>query len=164
MSAWNERAEHEEAANALAAFRAASELVALDNPGAFVRVRAFGDAGALFALEGEYDLARVKKLRLRAELSPGDAPRPSCEDDTPKKGVFVVPVDRFQLDVRFDALKKYELASDAEVARLETPVHAARKNAQFAIYDLEQNVGFLFGFEGARPVLLALDAVIPCSA
>lgn len=163
-SAWNAAADQGGSGSELGAFRAEDGLVALDNPGAFVRLRAFDGIEGLFALEGDYDLARLKKVRLRPELTKGDAPVPSCEDDSPAQGVFLVPMRRFQLDLRFGALKQYELASDAEIARLRGPVEAALEKARYAVYDLEHNVGFLFGLEGEKPVLLGVDAVVPCSA
>lgn len=163
-TAWNAFAEKGGSGSALGSFRAESALVALDNPGAFVTLRTFEGIEGLFALEGDYDLARLKKVRLRPELTKGDAPLPSCEDDSPAQGVFLVPMRRFQLDLRFGALKQYELASDAEIARLRGPVEAALEKARYAVYDLEHNVGFLFGLEGEKPVLLGVDAVVPCSA
>lgn len=163
-SAWNAAADQGGSGSELGAFRAEDGLVALDNPCAFVRLRAFEGVEGLFALDGEYDLARLKKVRLRPELMRGDAPPPTCEGDPSVKGVFLVPVRRFELDLRFGALRQYELASEEEIARLRGVVDAARAKAHYAVYDLEQNVGFLFGFEGEKPVLLGVDAVIPCSA
>lgn len=148
----------------LAQFRAQSGLIAFDNPGAFVQMRLLQSAADLQTLEGEYDLARLKNVRLSPELEPGEAPAQNCEDDVPTKGTFQAPVDRFRLDVRFRALGEYDLAPPAEISRLEGPTKAASEAARYAIYDLESNVGFLFGIEEGRVVLLAIDAVIPCSA
>lgn len=145
-------------------FHARNGLIALDNPGAFVQMRLLQSVAELQALEGHYDLARLKGVRLNAELEAGDAPARSCEEDVPNKGTYRAPVDRFLLEPRFRALSEYDIAPPAEVSRLEGPTQAASEAARYAIYDLDSNVGFLFGDEGGRIVLLAIDAVIPCSA
>jgi hypothetical protein len=148
----------------LARFRAQSGLLGLDNPGAFVRVRHFSGTEALRALEGEYDLARLKGIVLRPVLASGEAPRPSCETEVRASGTFIAPPERLLLDKRVAALREYQLASKAEMEQMEPAVQAARTEAQWAIYDLDANVGFLFGKEAGRLVLLAIDAVVPCSA
>lgn len=159
VSAWNGEDEAQ-----LELLRSGDGVLALDNPGAVVRIRHFGGIGELRALEGEHDLARVKRVRLDALLSPGEPPKSKCEEDQALKGTFLAPPDRLMLDERFRALGQHELASNSEIARLQGPVEAARQAARFSVYDLSANVGFLFGEEDGRVVLLAIDAVIPCSA
>lgn len=151
-------------AGRLKTFQARGGLIALDNPGAFVRMRLLRGPEDIQRLEGDYDLARLKRVRLKADLAPGEAPKPSCEDDVRLTGTLRAPADRPLLGVRFRALGEYELASPSEIAQLEGPVKTATETARYAVYDLDANVGFLFGAEGDRMVLLALDAVIPCSA
>jgi hypothetical protein len=151
-------------AQALRPFQARLGLVALDNPGAFVRLRHLSTMAEIRALEGEHDLARLKHVTLRALLQSGDAPKANCETDVRLSGTFVTQVDRVLVEKRFAALREYQLATEDELKKLEPSVQAAKSEAAFAVYDLDANVGFLFGKEEGRFVLLAIDAVIPCSA
>jgi hypothetical protein len=151
-------------AGALRPFQARLGLLALDNPGAFVRLRHLSTMAEIRALEGEHDLARLKHVTLRTALQSGDAPKANCETDLRLSGTFVTSVDRFLLEKRFAALQEYQLAREDEIQKLKPSVEAAKSEAQVAVYDLDANVGFLFGKEEGRLVLLAIDAVVPCSA
>jgi hypothetical protein len=159
VSAWNSRDPKK-----TAPWDPSRGLILIDNPGAFTRLRPTAGIGKLAELEGEFDGARVKIVNLDATLEAAEAPSTDCGAEIPDQGNFVAAPERVKLKLRWEALSKYELASVEEIQALEGPVRHATAAAWFTVYDIRQNVGFLFGREGARTVLLAIDAVFPCSA
>jgi hypothetical protein len=159
VEAWNARDKQ-----ALETFRSSQGLVLMDNPGAFVRLSRVGSVVEIDALEGHFDRARLKSVRLDAAVSPGDAAENNCAVDAKAEGTFQTLPARLRLKDRWAALTRYQLASDLEVEALRAPVENAEAEGRFAFYDLSDNVGFLFGDEQGHLVLLAIDAVVPCSA
>jgi len=159
VKAWND---HDAAL--LNDFRSRHGLVLLDNPGAFVRLSRTVGPAEISALEGHFDRARLKSVRLESELHAGEAPESDCTSDAKGQGTYRASPARLRVKERWQALARYELASPLEIEDLRGSVENAEQNARFAVYDLANHVGFLFGQEGANLVLLAIDAVVPCSA
>ena len=158
-SAWNARD-----SVALARFNAAQGLLVLDNPGAFVRLRSFTNIAGFFAEAGPYDGNRVPQHQFSLSYSPDAAPKVSCESDVLPQGVFLAETGRAQVADRYKALTTYELADEKTIEKLRPVVDQAKQVRGFAVYDLKQSVGFLFSTHGGRPTLVAIDAVVPCSA
>ena len=158
-SAWNSRD-----AAALARFDAAEGLLVLDNPGAFVRLRRFANIADLFAQAGPYDGNRVPQLQLQSSYSTEAAPQITCENDVQPQGTFLTETGRAQVAVRYEALTTYELADAKTIEALRPVVDQAQLVRGFAVYDLTQSVGFVFSTQGGRATLVAIDAVVPCSA
>jgi hypothetical protein len=150
---------------ALAEWSLGPGLLLLDNPGAFTRVALLSDVPALLHMEGRYDGARVQGLPLVASVTAGSIPQASCEEpSTSRQGTFIGPTDGAFLTVYVDAMEEYELAPAAVVARLREVVAASKDVEKFLVYDTKNEVRFLFGIVDGRAKLLAVDAVIPCSA
>ena len=158
-SAWNARD-----AAALAQFDAPEGLLVLDNPGAFVRLRSFANIAGLFAEAGPYDGNRVPQLQLPSSYSTDAAPQTTCENDDQPQGTFLAETGRAQVAVRYEALSTYELADAKTIEALRPVVDQAKLVRGFAVYDLTQSVGFIFSTQGGRATLVAIDAVVPCSA
>lgn len=150
--------------SALAGFTTDDGLLVLDNPGAFVRVERFASIAALKALPGNFDRARLKEVRLKPSWSSEPLASPDCSELMTQSGVHRAAVERFRLSIRVKGLIDAEVLSKQEGALLVDQAMAIESTARFAVYDLDNNVGFLFGGEGGRLRLLAIDAVIPCSA
>lgn len=158
-SAWNARD-----AAALARFSADQGLVVLDNSGAFVRLRRFESIAKFFSQAGPHDGNRVPQLQFAPSPSPDAAPEVSCESDVLPKGTFFAETGRAKVAARYDALTTYQLADAKTVEDLRPVVDQAKLVRGFAVYDLSQSVGFIFSTQGGRVTLVAIDAVVPCSA
>lgn len=140
-------------------------MLLLDNPGAFVRVKNLAGASALHSLEGTYDGARVKTATLPEVLDAGPIPKVQCEDSPEvKSGVFLGDDDGAYLQKFIDALEQYELAPPAEVAKIREVFAKSSGYERFMAADTKQSLKFLFGKKDGNVVLLAVDAVVPCSA
>lgn len=148
----------------LASYEPEDGLLLLDNPGAFVRLRSIAGLKELAREASPHDGNRVFALDFSPQLEPGEAPLTTCESDEPLRGTFVTPSDRAKLTLRFQAAIEYELLKSGEAEALRPLVVNVEQKAIFAIYDLNQSVGFVFAKQGSQIKLLAIDAVIPCSA
>jgi hypothetical protein len=157
--AWNARD-----SVALARFNAAQGLLVVDNPGAFVRLRSFTNIADFFAEAGPYDGNRGPQQQFSLSYSTDAAPKVSCEDDVLPQGVFLAETGRAQVADRYKALTTYDLADEKTIEKLRPVVDQAKQVRGFAVYDLKQSVGFLFSTHGGRATLVAIDAVVPCSA
>lgn len=146
-------------------WNAPSGMLLLDNSGAFVRVRHLAGASALHSLEGTYDGARVKTLTLPEALDTGPIPQVQCEN-TPevKPGVYLGDGDGSYIQKFIDALQEYELAPPDEVTKIREVFAQNAGFERFMAADTKQSLKFLFGKKGGNIVLLAVDAVVPCSA
>lgn len=158
-SAWNARD-----SAALARFDAGDGLLVLDNPGASVQLRGFANIASLFAQAGPYDGNRVPQLQFALSYSTDAAPQISCESDVPPQGTFLTETGRAKVADRYKALTTYELADTKSIEALRPVVDQAKLVRGFAVYDLKQSVGFIFSTHAGRPTLVAIDAVVPCSA
>jgi hypothetical protein len=148
----------------LVPYTPSQDLLVLDNPGAFVRLTAFSSLSAYFTQPNEHDGARVTKLHLSTALKSETAPTANCESGVALTGSYLTTPARAQLVQRVQALADYKLAPADEVARLNALVQVIEAAAVFAVYDLDQSVGFLFAHNANGMSLVAVDAVVPCSA
>lgn len=143
----------------------AQGVLLLDNPGAFVRVRLFDGARALFAQEGGYDGARVQTLKFSKDLTEGSIPRTNCEHDEPlAPGTYLEDSDGARLATVIGAMGEYELAPPEEVARMKAAFEKSSGLTLLTVADTIQSVAFTFAVASQGPVLIAVDAVVPCSA
>ena len=148
----------------LARYEAAQDLLVLDNQGAFVRAQSFISLATFFAQAGEHDAARVPRLRLSSVLTSNAPPVSNCESEVTLSGTFLTGPARAQLTRRVQAVKEYQLAPAEVVERLLPLTQVIEGAAVFAVYDLGQSVGFLFAQNAEGITLVAIDAVVPCSA
>jgi hypothetical protein len=140
-------------------------VLLLDNPGAFVRVTRIESAPSLREQPGEFDGARIKKLTFSHVIDAGDVPQADCAK-TPEVafGTFLGETSGERVSKFIEALEQYDLASPEEVGQLRETWASSSGSERFVVSDTKQSVAFYFGVEGSSVVLLAVDAVVPCSA
>lgn len=152
-------------AQKLATWSAPQGVLLLDNPGAFVRVTRLADAPALREQPGDFDGARIQKLSFSAALDPGEVPSADCAK-TPEvsPGTFLGDTDGQRISKFIEAMGTYDLAPADEVKKLRETWAASSAAKRFVVSDTKQSVAFYFGVSGSKVSLVAVDAVIPCSA
>lgn len=149
----------------LSRWNAAQGVFLLDNPGAFVRVVLYEGLAQLLALPGEYDGARIKSITLNETVDEGPLPSVSCEDpEGLPPGVFLGATDASFVTTYVEAMEEYQLAPKDEAARLLEVEKGYAGFKKFLVHDTRANVSFLFAIAQGETVIVAVNAVIPCSA
>jgi hypothetical protein len=148
----------------LAAWSAPGGVLLLDNPGAFVRVRLLDSQETVYGLEGSFDGARIKAVELSAAIDGRAIPQPTCDDAEYPVGVFLESTDGAYVEKYINALEEYDLAPPQEVDRLRHAFAAPSGKERFLVADTKHHVKFLFEKTEDGVHLLAIDAIVPCSA
>ena len=149
----------------LSRWNAPQGVFLLDNPGAFVRVVVYGGLDEILTLPGEYDGARIKSIALSETVDDGPLPSVSCEvPEGLPKGVFLGATDASFLTTYVEAMAEYQLAPQDEVTRLAEVEKDYASFRKFLVTDTRENVSFLFASAQGKVVVVAINAVIPCSA
>ncbi len=160
VQAWNEKDRQ-----ALSTFSAPSGVLLLDNPGAFRRMQTLPSVESLLDLPGEFDGARIKALSLSEKPEEKPVPEVRCEDDpSVKEGLFLAEAGGDFLLKQLEAELEYELSTKEEVDLKRPVAEAAASAIRFVVADTKHSVKFYFGTVDGAIRLLAVDAVIPCSA
>lgn len=137
----------------------------LDNPGAFVRVQLRAGVPELLTLPGEYDGARIKSALLSETIDEGPLPQVRCEDaEVLPNGVFLGATDASFLATYVTATREYDLAPQDEAAHLAEVERSYAPFKKFLVHDTRANISFLFALAEGAVVVVAVNAVIPCSA
>lgn len=149
----------------LARWNPSEGVLLLDNPGAFIRVERKSGVPELLTLPGEYDGARIKSVHLSEAVDEGPLQKSSCEDpDGLKKGVFLGVTDASFVTTAVKAMDEYDLAPQDQVALLAKVEQTYAVFEKFLVHDTRADVSFVFAVAGEKIVIVAVNAVIPCSA
>jgi hypothetical protein len=149
----------------LARWNPTEGVLLLDNPGAFIRVERKSGVPELLTLPGNYDGARIKSVLLSETVDEGPLQKSSCEEpDGLKKGVFLGVTDASFVTTAVKAMDEYDLAPQDQVTLLAKVEQTYAAFEKFVVHDTRADVSFVFALAGEKIVIIAVNAVIPCSA
>jgi hypothetical protein len=137
----------------------------IDNPGAFTVVKHFESFGEIMEMEGEYDIAHLKVLKVDCDLKNGKKPYYDCEKESwDKEGCFLEEAPESRITYYYETMVEYELA-DSNIVKDEI-ILSKKSDSMIThlVYNTETNVGFYFGKINDEWYLLCIDKVTPCSA
>ena len=136
----------------------------IDNPGAFSVVRHFDSFDEIMKMEGEYDIAYLKVLKVDCDLKNDKKPFYECETGWDKEGCYLEKYPKFKISDYYKTMIEYELTDSNAVKEemdlsLKSEVMIVR-----LVYSTEAPIGFYFVKIDEKWYLLCIDKVTPCSA
>jgi len=136
----------------------------IENPGAFSIVEHFDSFDEIMEMEGEFDIAYLKVLKVDCDLRDGTRPYYDCEKGWDKEGCFLEESPEFKISKYYETMIEYELA-DSNIVK-EDMILSKKSNLIIThlVYNTESTVGFYFGKIDDRWYLLCIDKVTPCDA
>ena len=136
----------------------------IDNPGAFSVVQHFDSFDEIMQMEGEYNIAYLKVLKVDCDLKSGKKPFYECETGWDKEGCYLEMYPKFNISDYYKSMIEYELA-DSNAVKVEMDL-ALKSEVTIArlVYSTEAPIGFYFVKIDEKWYLLCIDKVTPCSA
>ena len=136
----------------------------IDNPGAYSVVQHFNSFDKIMKMEGEYDIAHLKVMKVDNDLKDGKKPFYDCEKGWNKEGCYLEKFPEFKITDYYETMIEYELA-DSNIVKDEI-VLSKKSDSMIThlVYDTKATVGFYFGKIDDKWYLLCIDKVTPCSA
>jgi len=139
----------------------------IDNPGAFLIVKHFYSFNEIMEMEGEFDIAYLKVLKVDCDLRDGKRPYYNCDYDEngwDKEGCFLEKSPKFKISEEYKNMIGYELV-DSNIVKDEMILSKKSDSIiTHLVYNTEATVGFYFGKINNRWYLLCIDKVTPCDA
>lgn len=137
----------------------------LDNPGAFLTAQSFKSFEEIMKLEGEYNVAHLKVLKVDCDFVNGKAPVYSCEKEKwNKEGCFLDKKPKPQVSRIYKSMIEYQLGDDSELKVGLVLAKKAESKISHLVYSTDNNVGFYFGVVEGKWFLFCIDKITPCSA
>ena len=137
----------------------------LDNPGAFWVAQHFNSFSEIMKLEGEYDVAYLKVMKVACNYVMGKEPVFSCEEDKwSKTGCFLDDNPRKPISKLYESMIEYQLG---DVNTLKSELDLAKKSEfliSHLVYSTDSRIGFYFGVVDGKWLLFCINKIMPCSA
>lgn len=115
-------------------------------------------------MEGEYDIAHLKVMKVDSDLKDGEKPFYDCEKGWDKEGCYLEKLPKFKITYYYETMIEYQQA-DSNIVKDEM-VLSKKSDSRIThlVYDTKATVGFYFGKIDDRMYLLCIDKVTPCDA
>jgi len=136
----------------------------IDNPGAYSVVQHYDSFNEIMKMEGEYDIAYLKVLKVGCDLRDGKRPYYDCEKGWDKEGCFLEESPELKISEYYETMIEYQLA-DSNIVKEDMDL-SKKSNLMIThlVYNTEATVGFYFGKIDNKWYFLCIDKVTPCSA
>lgn len=137
----------------------------LDNPGAFWVSQHFNSFTEIMKLEGEYDVAYLKVMKVDCNYVKGKEPVFSCEEDKwSKEGCFLDDNPKKPISRLYESMIEYQLG-DVNILKSELD-HAKKSELLIShlVYSTDSRIGFYFGNVNGKWLLFCINKIMPCSA
>jgi hypothetical protein len=136
----------------------------LDNPGAFSIVKHFDSFNEIMEMEGEFDIAYLKVLKVDCDLQDGKRPYYDCEKGWDIEGCYLEKFPEFKITDYYETMIEYELTDSNGVRDDMILSKKSDSIITHLVYNTEATVGFYFGKIDNKWYLVCIDKVTPCSA
>ena len=137
----------------------------IDNPGAFIVVQHFNSFDEIMEMEGKYDIAHLKVMKVESDLRNGKKPFYNCKKESwDKEGCFHEETPESKITYYYETMIEYQLA-DSNIVKDEM-ILSKKSDSMITrlVYDTKATIGFYFGKIDDKWYLLCIDKVTPCSA